>query len=229
MAAGKINVGRSGLWRPTVYPYLEQLASQLDSKSAASVSVDIEGVRILVTPLEQELVLSLLEDEEVAYERKHILVRDGLGLRIKILSELNSLAQESSKKRTKILDTVVQDIGLGFQLMHEITLEMRSIQGKDQIAEAREFSQYRQQLSRTVGEAEKRVANRSEGTEDTDTDVWNNGFAPKVKIDPGNSSPVRTTGPRLKPAQESSPMGWVALALIVIGAGCAVAWFFLLN
>ncbi len=222
MAQGKINVGRSGLWRPTVYPYLEQLASQLKTKSEASISVDIEGVRILVTPLEQELVLSLREEEEVPYERSHILVRDGLGLRIKILTELNSLAQESAKKRVAILDAINEDIGLGFQLMHEITLEMRSISGKEQIAEAREFSQYRQQLSRTISEAERRVANRTAISEDTNT--WSNGIAPRPK-----NVPLKASVQEAKPAAEPSPMGWIALALIVAAGGIAVWWFFLQN
>ena len=73
-----VNIGRSGMWRPAVQPYLEELALELAKIGANenSIFVEVNQIRVLLTPLEQQLLLAMTEETGSDFARKHILVRD---------------------------------------------------------------------------------------------------------------------------------------------------------
>jgi hypothetical protein len=144
-----------------VQPYLEKLAARLGDGQVLdhSTTVELDGVRFLITPFEQELVLDL-SDAGSAFERKHVLIRDALGLRVKLKMSLNRLNSVDSGERQVLLEEINSDVGLGCQLMHEITQEMNALTADGSIEEARDFTQYRQALVRVVTEAERAVSGR---------------------------------------------------------------------
>lgn len=224
--AGKVNLGRSGLWRPSVYPFLEQIGEQLASQGTSehSVAVDVEGVRILVTPLEQQLVQTMMAGEDESVARKHILVRDGLGLRVKLLAQLNQLAQVPRDERTALVARINEDVGLGCQLMHEITLEMKAITASGDLDGAKLFSQYRQQLARIVAEAERRVTASGDALFET-TETWVPGaYAPRVPQADGTLRERRRV-PRPPTAKRGARVLLWVVVVVAVAAVVAAVYF----
>ncbi len=225
--AGKVNVGRSGLWRPSVYPFLEQIGEQLavHDPSEHSVAVDVEGVRILVTPLEQQLVRTMMLGEDATVARTHMLVRDGLGLRVKLLAQLNQLAQVPRQERTALVERINGDVGLGCQLMHEITLEMKAITASGDMAGAKLFSQYRQQLARIVAEAERRVTASGDARFETTENWVPTGYAPRVPQADGSPQAQRRGAPPQAAVRRLRIVAWV----VALAALAAVAVYVVLS
>lgn len=221
-----VNIGRSGMWRPAVQPWVERVAAALaeGGKSTHSVCVEIEGVRIMVTPLEQQLALSVGDDEGAGFARKHILVRDCLGLRVKMACALVELERAGQPDTAALEKVLAADVDLGCELMHELTLEMKDISSAGSLNEAKELSQYRKQLLLLVEQAERRVG------VSVDRDAGGPvPSQPAARPRAGSPNPARR--PRATPAPRSSPRTgrwpmWVALALLgVLAAAIGVTLY----
>jgi len=217
-----VNIGRSGMWRPAVMPWVEKVAAALGEKgkSTHSVFVEVEGVRFLVTPMEQLLALSHGDDKAPGFARKHALVRDCLGLRVKMACTLAQLVDPGFTGAEELIKSLAGDVDLGCELMHELTLEMKDISSAGSLNEAKEISQYRKQLLLVVEQAERRTGLMS-GTEP----------ATPVQTPPSTRSRQGITPPatRPRPAPETktrttSWSTWVILAALgVLAAAVALA------
>ncbi len=222
-----VNIGRSGMWRPAVQPWVERVAAALAERgrSTHSVFVVVEGVRILVTPLEQLLALSIGEGEDAGFARKHILVRDCLGLRVKMVCALAKLDRAGQPETDALEKGLANDVDLGCELMHELTLEMKDISSAGSLNEAKELSQYRKQLLLLVEEAERR-AGVANGTDAGGPPI----ALPAAQTRAGSPQPARPPPkpPSPRPApRTNSRLTLVALAALGVLAVLVVAAVFL--
>jgi hypothetical protein len=209
------------MWRPAVQPYLEQVAEALADKgrSEHSVFVDIADVRVLLTPFEQELVLSMGEESGSDFARRHILVRDCVGLRVKILTTLSSLEKTAGGEAAELRQGLAADVDLGCELMHELTLEMKEITASGELGEAKDFSQYRKQLLLLVERAERK-AQQEAGDSDAE-EAGRDGRQPARGITGWHRRITASTN------RKGSRVMWVVLALVAAFAAAVLVTLYL--
>jgi hypothetical protein len=206
-------------------PWVEKVAAALAErgKSTHSVFVEVDGVRFLVTPMEQRLALSLGDDATLGFARKHALVRDCLGLRVKLACTLAALEAACSSDAGELESSLAADVDLGCELMHELTLEMKDISSAGSLNEAKEISQYRKQLLQLVEQAEGRVGASPAGV------VAEPVQAPSTTRPRPNAPPREQ---RHRPATKAKPrrgswLLWVAMSALALLAGAVAVALYL--
>jgi len=154
-----VTSGSAGDWSAAVRPYVAKLAAHLSERGASehSISVPLGASRLLVTPLEQQLALEEVSAPASDDERRLSLVRDGLGLRVKILADQRSLARAELAQRTEALRRLERDIGIGYDLLRAMHAEMMALTEASRLDDARQYQEFRSRLIETVRLAEGEI------------------------------------------------------------------------
>jgi len=211
-----VTSGSAGQWSSEVQPYVAKLAAHLSERGASehSVSVPLGTSRLLVTPLEQQLVLGKVSAASGNDERRLSLVRDALGLRVKILADQRSLARAEPAQRTEALRRLERDIGMGYDLLRAMHSEMMALTDTSKLDDARQYQEFRTRLIETVRLAEGEVGRDSEVSEPAPSPVTSSrstGTSTRPRPGPADDT-AEPHGPRIGPRAKQ----WLAAGLCAV-------------
>jgi hypothetical protein len=142
-----------------VRPYLEELVRLLEKRGERdhSVSIPVGSGRVLVSPLEQRLAIASIQDDPRQPLHRHCLVRDSVGLQVKIHSDLRALAQAASSRAGELQRRVDEDLEMALQMQRALAGEVRRLGEAGRLDRARELQEYLTRLTEAIRAIERQL------------------------------------------------------------------------
>lgn len=136
-------------------PFLDKLAGYLRDRGPSdhSISITVAGSRLLLSPLEQELVLGATDAGERVAENRLQLIRDCLGLKVKLLSDLRQAERTGGADHDAVVASLCRDVELAAVVDEALKSEIKNLTLENRMAESKQLSEHRRAISELVGEA----------------------------------------------------------------------------